>query len=152
MSYRELVKQAGSKEILSDNYLKSILNGKFDLDTIELLFTYKILYPVLDKYENLSHLSVLEFIDNYKKFHLTTGIEFDEDVFKSNNAGLALTLGTINELYNRWFEQKIPQSQIQKGVNEIHTLPSKTNPHQIYYIMIPDDSKPFYKENKKKVT
>ncbi|MFW9929337.1 MAG: hypothetical protein ACFFD1_08100, partial [Candidatus Thorarchaeota archaeon] len=151
ISFNELISKSDNKGNLKQEYLKTLLSSDQDINTIELLFNYKLLVPQNPKSKNYDFLPLEQILDIADKFSLSQGIEFDDDVFKTSSSGLALSLGVISDLLTRWTEEKISQAKIQKAIDELHTVPSRLNPHQLHFLFIPVDSRNITGMTKKKL-
>ncbi|OLS24907.1 MAG: hypothetical protein HeimC3_17830 [Candidatus Heimdallarchaeota archaeon LC_3] len=141
ISFYEFLKESGSKAILTQEYLKKSLENEKDSNTLDLLFSYKIIQPINPSSDNFDFLSLEEIINSSEKFQFANGIEFAEKIFKTSSGELAISLGSLNTLLNRWLDQKIQQNKLQKSTDELHTVPSRIDPHYFHYFLTQVDSK-----------
>lgn len=141
ISFNEFLKESGMKAILTQEYLKKALENEKDRNTLDLLFSHKMIQPINPSSENYDFLPLEEIIYLSEKFQFTDGIEFAENIFKFSSAELAISLGSLNILLNKWLDQKIQQNKLQKSINELHTVPSRINSHYFHYFLIQVDSK-----------
>ena len=150
ISFNEFIKESNSKGILTQEYLKKSLENEKDRNTLDLLFSHKIIVPINPSNTNFDFLPVDEIISLSQKFQFANGIEFAENIFKTPSGELAISLGSLNIILNRWLDQKIQQNKLQKSIDELHTVPSRLNPHLFHYFLIQVDSKnnPGYSKKK----
>lgn len=141
ISFNEFIKESGSKGVLTREYLKKALENEQDYNTLDLLISYKILQPIKPSTEAYDFLPLEEYIEIAEKFQFANGIEFEENIFKTSSSGLIISLSSLNMIMNSWLERHIQQNKIQKAIDELHTVPSRVNPHYFHYFLIQADSK-----------
>jgi hypothetical protein len=141
ISFNEFIKESGSKGIISQEYLKKAIENEQDYNTLDLLVSYKILQPIKPSTEAYDFLSLEEVIEVAEKFQFANGIEFEEKIYKTSSSEFAISLNSLNMIMNSWLERKIQQNKIQKAIDELHTVPSRVNPHYFHYFLTQVDSK-----------
>ena len=147
--FKDLIKLAGTNQILTREQIVNENTSSMKQETLELLFSYKLLFAIKNDSSMFIGQDLDSWLQSADKFRILSGIEFDENKFERPSAGLALSLGVIVELLQNWLETKFSQIKVQKALEELHTVPSRVNPHILYYIMIPTEPSSFSGSKKK---
>ena len=111
----------------------TLIESGSDTNTLDLLFTYKILQPHPEQ-KDFHYFDLQETLAQFESFHLITGIICADEPLKTISGGFSISLGSLQLLLKRWLKQEYQQSILQKAINELNTIPSRVNPQTLIYV------------------
>jgi hypothetical protein len=136
--YKKLIKIAGSKEKVKKEFIEKHFDFEKDNSSFELFIELKIITSISPDSKSIPQSStVVDFFDQNEEFQVITGIKFANDRFSTPSGGLELSLGAIQTLIEKNFKRKVAIAKLRKVVSELHGIPSRHSPGEMYFLISP---------------
>ena len=138
--YNRLSFTGGKSGKLKRKNLEFLIHEPKAKESLQFLIDFKLLLPLPVPEDLSSPLpDINTLIEDKEEYHIISGIEFDEDIFSTLSSGLKITVEAIHHLIHTTFNFKVMQNKLQSSLDEMLSLPSRTDPNRMIVILEKSD-------------